>query len=77
MQQLCRFEPGDIGGRTQVFEHEGSVYEMGASIIHGQNRYFRCISPFMLPQCQQTGVLYMPLSLLPLPALTHADRVHK
>ena len=39
----CRYEPGDIGGRTQTFEHEGCVYEMGASIIHGQNRYFRCI----------------------------------
>ena len=37
----CRYESGDIGGRTQTFEHEGQVYEMGASIIHGQNKYFR------------------------------------
>ena len=44
---MCRYEPGDIGGRTQTFEHEGHVYEMGASIIHGQNRYFKELADAM------------------------------
>ena len=37
----CSFEAGDVGGRTQTFTVNGSVYEMGASIIHQQNSYFR------------------------------------
>ncbi|BDA40407.1 Prenylcysteine oxidase [Coccomyxa sp. Obi] len=38
---FCRFEQGEVGGRTQVFQHDGQVFEMGASIIHEENRYFR------------------------------------
>ena len=54
-QCMCRYEPGDIGGRTQTFEHEGHVYEMGASIIHGQNRYLRDLADAMGLQRHSVG----------------------
>eukprot|EP00884_Botryococcus_braunii_P013711 jgi/Botrbrau1/22340/Bobra.0002s0018.1 len=35
------FEKGEVGGRTQIFSSEGKVIELGASIVHEENKYFR------------------------------------
>lgn len=37
----CRFEEGEVGGRTQIFSAEGEKIELGASIVHEENKYFR------------------------------------
>lgn len=38
----CRFEEGEVGGRTQIFAVSGGEkIELGASIVHEENKYFR------------------------------------
>jgi prenylcysteine oxidase/farnesylcysteine lyase len=37
----CRFEKGEVGGRTQILSSDDKVIELGASIVHEENKYFR------------------------------------
>ncbi|CAL5225135.1 g7913 [Coccomyxa viridis] len=53
--QMDIFEVKEVGGRTQIWQDGDEVYEMGASIIHEQNRYFRELADKMGLERVQLG----------------------
>ncbi|KAK9917016.1 hypothetical protein WJX75_010018 [Coccomyxa subellipsoidea] len=53
---LDLYEQGETGGRTQIFKQDDEVFEMGASIIHEENRYFRELADRMGLERERPGV---------------------